>query len=110
MRDDEACRIVILLRGPGVVDVAAPMKHKPLCYDLLRDARTVIERTPAHLFRVGIDRIIVVMDMSGTVDVAAPLPNRDLCYQMLRDARNLIERYEAEVVPDRAFSPALLGD
>lgn len=111
---DEACRIVILLRNPGVVDVAAPMKHKQVCYDMLYDARRVMERTPDSVFRSmpvaeGV-RIVIVMSMAGVVDVSAPLPHRELCYKMLADARVVIERFnDAEAPPMRPFSGAMDG-
>lgn len=108
---DEACRIVILLRGPGVVDVAAPMKYKPLCYDILKDAQAVIDRTPVECFRKGIDRIVIVMSMKGVVDVAAPLPPRDLCAAMLKWGKVVIEKYDnAAAPPQRAFSERILGN
>lgn len=111
--EPEACRIVILLKAPGIVDVAAPMQYKPLCYDILRDAKTVIESTRSELFTDILDkdaRIVIVMSMSGRVDVAAPLPSRDLCYKMLKDAKAVIERYNDETAPPmRAFSDRILG-
>lgn len=107
----EACRIVILLRAPGVVDVAAPMKHKDLCYNLLRDAAVVMKRTPDHLFRVGIERVVIVMSMAGVVDVAAPLPSRELCAAMLKLGRDVIERYDdATAPPMKAFPDAIRGE
>ena len=107
----EACRIGILFRVPGVVDVGAPMKHKALCYEILRDARTVIERTGDEAFHDGVKAITLVMDMSGLVDVAAPLPNRWLCYRMLADARDVIERYNDDKAPEmRPFDRVLMGE
>ena len=107
----EACRIGILLRAPGVVDVGAPMRHKALCYEILRDARTVIERTGDEAFRDDIKAITIVMDMTGRVDVGAPLPNRWLCYRMLADARGVIERYNDEQAPElRPFDRVLMGE
>lgn len=113
--ESEACRIVILYLGPGQVDVAAPMKYKPLCYDILRDARAVIERTPSECFRpldiLSGARIVVVMSMAGRVDVAAPLPNRELCCEMLKLAKTIIERYDDtdNPIPSRGFSDKILG-
>lgn len=107
----EACRVVILQRADGAVDVAAPMKHKELCYDILADARTVIERTGEECFSVLSKRVVCVMQMSGLVDVGAPLPSRELCYHMLAQARDVIERYDDEAAPPmRPFSREILGD
>ena len=107
----EACRIGIVLKGHGVVDVGAPMKHKDLCYDILRDARAVMERTPDFAFRMGISTITLVMDMSGTVDVAAPLPPRELAYRMLALAKDVIERFNDDSAPElRPFNRAVMGE
>lgn len=107
----EACRIGIVLRAPGVVDVGAPMKHKPLCYEILADARKVIEASPDSAFHPGIKQIGIVMDMTGRVDVAAPLPPRQLAVRMLSDAKDVIERYNEESAPEmRPFAQAVMGE
>lgn len=91
----EACRIEIRADEIGGVNVAAPMRYKPLCYEMLDNARFVVNQTPPHLF--GLERgFAIVMDMDGVVDVSAPLPERDLCLLMLDQARTVIERYEGE--------------
>ena len=106
----EACRIVIQLVGPRQVDVGAPMKHKPLCYEILRDAAVVIAATPDSAFDDTRKTITIVMDMSGRVDVAAPLPNRQLCALMLADAKGVIERYDDAQAPVmRPFDRVLMG-
>lgn len=106
----EACRIGIVLRAPGVVDVGAPMKHKALCYEILRDARQVIERTPDAAFRPGVTVVTVVMDMTGRIDVAAPLPPREMAYRMLTDAKDVIERFNDDAAPElRPFDSAVMG-
>jgi hypothetical protein len=109
----EVCRIVILVRADGAVDVAAPMKEKALCYEILKSAKSVIERSPDQVFKnpwLGNGaRIVIVMNMQGVVDVSAPLPNREFCYKMLRDAKLVIERFDdAEAPPMRPFPAALL--
>lgn len=107
----EVCRIGILLRAPGVVDVGAPMKYKEHCYDMLADARRVMEATPEQAFQPGIKQITLVMDMTGRVDVAAPLPPRQLAYRMLTDAKDVIERYNDATAPEmRPFSGVLMGE
>lgn len=107
----EACRIGILLRAPGVVDVGAPMKYKELCYEILKDARRVMERTDESAFQPGVQHITLVMDMTGRVDVAAPLPPRLLAYRMLTDAKDVIERYNDAAAPElRPFSRVLMGE
>lgn len=119
-RNPEACRIVLLYKGgvPGemIVDVAAPLKHKALCYDILASARSVILKSRPEAFAspdgyTG-TRIVIVMDMHGTVDVGAPLPNNpEFCLDMLRAAHSVIERYDDEAAPEaRPFAGALLGD
>jgi hypothetical protein len=107
---EEACRIVVVLRGPGAVDVGAPMRHKDLCYDILKDARSVIERSGDEVFLSTAEcRIIITMSMQGLVDVSAPLPNRELCYQMLKNAKDVIERYDDDSAPAmRAFDGAMV--
>jgi len=106
----EACRIGIVLKGPGVVDVGAPMKHKELCYEILRDARKVIARTTDEHFRPGVKVLTVVMDMTGRVDVGAPLPPREMAYRMLADARDVIERFNDDSAPQlRPFDRAVMG-
>lgn len=106
----EACRIAIQLVGPRQVNVGAPMKHKPLCYDILRDAKKVIDATPDSAFRDNVGVITIVMDMTGRVDVGAPLPNRELCAIMLTDAKSVIERYDDEQAPVmKPFDRVLMG-
>lgn len=110
----EACRIGILLRAPGVVDVGAPMKHKGLCYGILRDARTVLQHAPAPAFQEQLVQpgasLVITMDMAGRVDLAAPLPNRELCHRMLDLAKGVIERYDdAEAPALRPFASVLAG-
>lgn len=106
----EACRIVIHERAPGIVDVGAPMKHKDLCYDILRDAGAVIRHTADHAFEPGRDKIVIVMSMAGVVDVAAPLPPRDVCQRMLIAARDVIERFNDDSAPPmRPFPGIFVG-
>jgi hypothetical protein len=78
---------------------------------MLRDAKTVIEKTGDEHFDNSKREIAIVMDMSGRVDVSAPLPNRWLCYQMLVDAKGVIERYNDDAAPVlKAFHMGVLGD
>ena len=107
----EACRIGIHWIAQGIVDVGAPMKHKQLCYDMLRDAAKVIERTPEHFFRLGIVKMAIVMDMTGRVDVSAPLPLRPLALAWLKEAKKVIERYnDAEDISLKPFNTAVSGE
>ena len=106
----EACRIGIHHIGGGVVDVGAPMKHKDLCYEILRDARNVLEGTPDVAFQAGINTIQIVMDMSGRVDVGAPLPTRATAYLWLSKAKDVIERFNDDSAPAmRPFNRAVMG-
>ena len=106
----EACRIGIYCANPNVVDVGAPMKHKDLCYDMLRDARAVIERTSDEHFDARVKSITIVMDMTGRVDVGAPLPERHLAYLWLEKAREVIERFNDDSAPAlRPFNSAVMG-
>lgn len=106
----EACRIGIHLKAPGVVDVGAPMKHKDLCYEMLRDARTVMDATPDHAFQRGVTAVVIVLDMTGRVDIGAPLPPRGLAEQSLVLARDIIERYNDDAAPVlRPFSDVVMG-
>jgi len=113
--ETEACRIVLLVNERGEVDVAAPMEHKQLCYDILKDAQVVLDQTHSRDFRSGwfgpTSRIVIVMNMAGRVDVGAPLPNRDYCEKMLERARKVIERFDdAEAPLLKPFPNAILGD
>lgn len=92
----EACRIELMMNELGAVNVQAPMRYKPLCYDILEQARCVINQTPHHLFSDRANALAIVMDMAGRVDVSAPLPQLELCYAMLDTAKTVIERYEDE--------------
>jgi hypothetical protein len=106
----EACRIGIHYRAPGVVDVGAPMKHKSLCYEILIDARTVLESIEDQHFKPGVTSMTIVMDMTGSVDVAAPLPPRGYAYEWLKLAREVIERYDDAVAPEmRPFNSVVMG-
>jgi hypothetical protein len=106
----EACRVVMTLTDAGVIDVGAPMKHKPLCYEILADAARVIEATPEQHFRLGIRTLTIVMGQNGVVDVAAPLPPRVLCVKMLETAKHIIERFDDESAPEmRPFADVLMG-
>ena len=96
----EACRIVVQQIAPRQVNVGAPMKYKPLCYEILRDAQKVIDATPDSAFRDYVMVITIVMGMTGRVDVAAPLPNRERCALMLVDAKGIIERFDDEKAPE----------
>lgn len=111
----EACRIFIQAypADVGGVGVSAPMKHKDLCYDILRDARIVINSTPDFMFRVpaNLPKLVAVMNMSGTVDVIAPLPPKEICFKMLDAARKVIEAYGEKVVEQfGAYASPLKGD
>lgn len=106
----EACRIGIHCTSPGVVDVGAPMKYKDLCYDMLKDAKAVIERTGDEHFWPGVTSIAIIMDMTGRVDVSAPLPERHLAYLWLQKARDVIERFNDDAAPElRPFNAAVMG-
>ena len=90
----EACRIIITQERKGLFNVSAPMKYKELCYDILKGAEFVIERTGAqHFFNPG-RTLLITMDMTGTVDVAAPLPPLEWCLFALRSARQIIEQFD----------------
>lgn len=106
----DACRIGIHYKAPGAVDVGAPMKYKEVCYDMLKEARAVIERTEDQHFKPGINTMTIVMDMTGRVDVGAPLPERHFAYQWLALARDVIERFNDDAAPElRPFNSAVMG-
>jgi hypothetical protein len=86
------------------------MKHKPLCYEILADARGIMERTHDSAFHEGINSITIVMDMTGRVDVAAPLPPRASAYLWLEKAKQIIIRFNDESAPElRPFNAAVMG-
>lgn len=90
----EACRIIITQETSGLVNVTAPMSYKELCYDILADAKRVIDCTPdVDVFGCG-RTLLITMNMSGLVDVQAPLPPRDWCDMILGAARKVIEEYD----------------
>lgn len=104
------CRIGLTLTDKNTVDVGAPMKYKELCYEMLRAARAVIERSPDHVFSIKQRSFAIVMGKSGTVDVSAPLPHREMAVLMLERARDAIERFNDEKAPEvRAFSDKVMG-
>lgn len=106
----EAARIVMTLNDKNEIDVGAPMKHKPLCYEILEDARKVIDKTESRHFRSEVRTLAIVMGMSGVVDVAAPMPPYLRCMKMLEAAKHIIERFDDEAAPElRPFSDVLLG-
>jgi hypothetical protein len=87
------------------------MKHKDLCYEILRDAALVIDETPELAFRPGITTIGLTMNMSGVVDVAAPLPPKHLALHMLRLAKAVIERFNDDAAPEmRPFNRAVMAE
>jgi hypothetical protein len=104
----EVARIGIHRRSTTVFDVGAPMQHKDLCYEMLRDAAIVAAITEPQHFRAGLDQWAIVMDMSGRVDISAPVP---VDYPLwLAEARNVIERYNDDSVPVfKAFSDKVMG-
>lgn len=90
----EACRIELRWNSAGAVDVSAPMRYKQLCYEILGQARAVLNATPDGLFWLGWREFAIVMDMRGRVDISAPLPPRELALAMLDRARTTIDQYE----------------
>jgi hypothetical protein len=103
----EACRIVITQEPAGLVNVSAPMKYKALCFDILRDAKRVIELTPDVDFFSPGKTLIITMNMTGLVDVAAPLPDRSWCEIALKAARLIIEQFDS---PEQKTRPAGYAD
>jgi hypothetical protein len=103
----EVCRVGITLTDKGTVDVAAPMARKDICYEMLRAARAVIERTPAQHFLMTQRSFTITMGHTGVVDVSAPLPHRELAELLLDRARDVVERYNDEAAPEmRGFAIA----
>lgn len=89
------------------MNVSAPMKYKALCYDILRDAKRVIELTPdVNFFNPG-RTLVITMNMTGLVDVAAPLPKREWCEMALKAARLVIEEFDS---PEQKMRPAGYAD
>jgi hypothetical protein len=104
----EACRIGIHRLSATAFDVGAPMQHKDLCYEMLRDAARVAAATEAQHFRPGLTEWAIVMGITGRVDVAAPVPAD---YRVWLDgARDTIERYNDASAPAlRPFNDAVMG-
>jgi hypothetical protein len=107
---DELCRIGLTLTPTNTVDVGAPMKHKQVCYEMLRAAKAVITRTPDSEFSIRQRSFAIVMCKTGTVDVSAPLPHRELALLMLDRAREVVERFNDDRAPEmRPFSDRVMG-
>ena len=103
----DACFVIITQEDTGLVNVSAPMQYKALVYEILRDARTVIERTPP-VKCFGLTRsLVIVMRMDGRVDVQAPIPEPSWCYQMLDAARLIVEEFDA---PEQKVRPSGYAD
>lgn len=105
---DGACKIIITQQMPsGLVNVSAPMRYRRLCYEILDDARYVIDHTDSrHFFSLG-RTLLITMNMDGRVDVAAPLPPRDWCEMALKAARTIIEQFDT---PEQRMRPAGFAD
>ena len=103
----DACFVIITQEDTGLVNVSAPMQYKALVYEILRDARTVIARTPpAQCF--GLTRsLVIVMRMDGRVDIQAPIPEPSWCYLMLDAAKTIVEQFDA---PEQKMRPAGYAD
>lgn len=97
----EACRVIIAQEASGLVNVSAPMAYKALCYEILKDARRVIELTSDFDFFNPGRTLIITMNMTGLVDVAAPMPPREWCYAVLKQVRKIIEEFDAPQQPMR---------
>lgn len=91
----EACRIIITQELGGLINVSAPMRHKDLCYDILREAKTVIKHTNPAYFIGNNQTLLITMNMTGLVDVSAPLPPKDYCFILLKAAKKIIEEFES---------------
>jgi len=106
----EIARIGIHLNDQNLVDVGAPMQRKDICYEMLKAAAHVIERTPEQHFHPAQRTLTVTMGQSGTIDVAAPLPSRKLCDTLLTLGREVIERFNDDKAPEmRPFSDKVMG-
>lgn len=104
----EACRIGIHRKSPTAFDVGAPMVHKALCYEILRDAGMVAAQTEPQHFQPGLTQWSIVMDMTGKVDISAPVPAD--YPRWLAEARRVIERYNDDAAPVlRPFSDAVMA-
>lgn len=107
----EVCRIIITREDNGLVNVSAPMQYKALCYDILNDAKSVIDYTADRFFFLPVNTklvsLLITMNMTGLVDVQAPLPPREWCTEMLTKSRLIIEQFDA---PEQKVRPAGYAD
>ena len=104
----EACRIGIHRKSDTAFDVGAPMKHKELCYEILRDAAAVAAATEPQHVKPGLKQWVIVMDMTGRVDVSAPVPADYPVW--IAAARDMIERFNDDSAPAmRPFSDVVMG-
>lgn len=105
----EACRIGIHRKSATAFDVGAPMKHKDLCYDMLRDAAVVAAATEPQHCKPGLAQWAIVLDMTGRVDVSAPVPADYPLW--IAAARDRIERFNDDKAPElRPFSDVVMGE
>lgn len=91
----EACKIIITQELNGMVNASAPMKYKELCYNILDDAKIVINTSSPFDFFSPSKTLVITMNMSGLVDIAAPMPNKEWCLMMLKAARKIIEEFDS---------------
>lgn len=98
----EACRVIITQEWNGLFNVSAPMQYKPLCYEILCDAKKVLDLTTDIHFTNPGRTLLITMNMSGLVDVAAPMPPKEWCLQALNTARNIIEQFDSVQQPMRS--------
>lgn len=95
---EEVCHIIIATDlKTNVVNVSAPMKHKELCYDILSDAKLVIQRSEAKYFFPQQKTLKIEMNIAGVVDVISPLPPKEYCMFLLKAAQTIIEQFEPEI-------------
>lgn len=91
----EACKIVITQEASGLVNVTAPMKYKELCYNILDDAKIVVNTSSPFDFFSPSRTLLITMNMTGLVDVAAPMPPKEWCLMVLKAAKKIIEEFES---------------
>jgi hypothetical protein len=91
----EACKIIITQEVNGTMNVSAPMAYKELCYNILDDAKIVINTSSPFDFFGPSKTLLITMNMTGLVDVAAPMPDKEWCLMALKAARKIIDEFES---------------
>ena len=106
----DACCIIVTQEATGLINVSAPMSYKPLCYEILRDAESMVAAATDHVFTAPASlnkTLLISMRMTGDVDINAPAPKKDWCLMAIKAARKIIEEFDS---PQQKMRPSGYAD